>query len=88
MRKSLRDIERLEAFINGRLPAEEAQQLHTQLLLHPAQYRDWLAQKEAYALIRTLGRRQLKTELQAIHHGLQQDVGKRNWWGKIQRLFA
>ncbi len=88
MRKSLHDIEKLEAFIQGRLCPEEAQQIHTDLLLHPAKYQDWLAQQEVYALVQAAGRKQLKAELQAIHLSLTHDPSKWKWWQKIQAFFV
>lgn len=88
MRKSLRDLQRLEAFIQGQLDADEAGAIQTELLLHPQLYQDWLAQQEAYALIRAAGRRQLKAELRAIHLDLQQDGGKREWWEQIRSFFT
>lgn len=88
MRQSLHDIERLEAYIKGQLSESEVLEVQTQLLLHPAQYRDMLAQRQAYALIRASGRRQLKAELKAIHISLQQDPNNRNWWKRIQGFFV
>lgn len=88
MRKSLHDIEKLEAYIQGRLNQTEAQAIHTELLLQPSKYQDWLAQKETYALVQAAGRKQLKAELQAIHISLTRDPSKRKWWKKIQAFFA
>ena len=87
MRKSLHDIEKLEAYIQGRLSPAEAHEIRADLLLQPLKYQDWLAQKETYALVQAAGRKQLKIELQAIHLSLTQDPGKREWWKKIQAFF-
>ncbi|MBX2870927.1 MAG: hypothetical protein KTR30_02480 [Saprospiraceae bacterium] len=88
MRKSLHDIEHLEAYIQGKLSPAEAQKVQTEILLHPAKYQDWLSQRETYALIQLAGRQQLKTELQAIHLSLTQDPNKWRWWQKIQAFFV
>ena len=88
MRKSLHDIEKLEAYIQGRLSAAEARQIRTDLLLHPSKYQDWLAQQETYGLVQAAGRKQLKSELQAIHLSLIQDPSKRKWWQRIQAFFV
>lgn len=88
MRKSLHDIEKLEAFIRGRLNPEEAQEVRTDLLLHPSKYQNWMAQRETYRLVQAAGRKQLKTELQAIHQSLQKDPSMRRWWLKIQTFFS
>ena len=79
MRKSLHDIEKLEAYIQNRLSPAEAQEIRTDLLLHPSKYHDWLSQKESYLLVHAAGRKQLKTELQAIHLSLVQDPAKQKW---------
>lgn len=88
MRKSLHDIEKLEAYIEGRLSPAEAEKMRTDLLLHPSTYRDWLSQRETYALVQAAGRKQLKTELQAIHLSLIQDPTKQKWWQQIQAFFV
>jgi|GEM_PF-4039723 len=87
MRQSLHDIERLEAYIQGQLGDAETQEVQTQLLLHPVKYRDMLAQRQVYALIRASGRRQLKAELKAIQISMQQDPNKKHWWKRIQGFF-
>lgn len=88
MRQSLHDIERLEAYIKGQLGEAETQEVQAQLLLHPTKYGDMLAQRQAYALIRASGRRQLKAELKAIHISLQRDPNKKHWWKRIQGFFV
>ncbi len=88
MRKSLHDIEKLEAYIQGRLSPAESQEVRTDLLLHPSKYQDWLAQQETYTLIQAAGRKQLKTELQVINLSLQADPSLRKWWQKIQAFFS
>lgn len=88
MRKSLHDIEKLEAYIQGRLSPAETQEVRTDLLVHPSKYQDWLAQQETYALVKAAGRRRLKTELQVIHQSLQGDPGMQKWWQKIHAFFS
>lgn len=88
MRKSLHEIETLEAYIRGTLSTQEAQEVRTDLLVHPSKYQDWLAQQETYALVQAAGRKQLKTELQLIHRSLQKDPHMWGWWQKIQAFFA
>lgn len=87
MRKSLRDIQQMEAYLQGRLSPVEQTQLQTQLLIHPALYEDMKAQQLVYLLVRDSGRQQLKAELEDIHDSLIQDQAKRSWWEGIKRTF-
>lgn len=87
MRKSLRDIQQLEAYLAGNLSPLEQTQLQTQLLVHPTLYEDMKAQQLVYLLVRDKGRQQLKAELSDIHDSLVKDVEKQSWWAGIKKLF-
>lgn len=87
MRKSLRDIQQLEAYLEASLSPLEQAQLQTQLLIQPSLYEDMKAQQLVYVLVRDKGRQQLKAELNNIHDSLIQDVEKRSWWEGIKKLF-
>lgn len=87
MRKSLRDIKDLEAYLEGRLPQAEQQRLQTALLVSPTLYEELVAQKRAYQLIRERGRQQLKNELEQIHVALMREEGKRQWRERILAFF-
>lgn len=87
MRKSLRDIQTLEAYLAGKLSPAEQAHLQTQLLIHPSLYEDMKAQQLVHLLVRNQGRQQLKAELETIHASLEQDEGKRSWWEGIRNIF-
>jgi len=87
MRKSLRDIQQMEAYLTASLSPLEQTQLQTQLLIQPSLYEDMKAQQLVYLLIKDKGRQQLKAELSDIHDSLVQDVEKQSWWEGIKKLF-
>lgn len=88
MRKSLRDIRDLEAYLEGRLSQAEQQRLQTALLVSPTLYEALVAQQGAYQLIRECGRQQLKTELEQIHVALMREEGKRHWRERVLAFFG
>ena len=87
MRPSLRDIQLLEAYLLGKLPAEEREAVRQRLLLEPELYAQLQHQKRSHRLIRLSGRRRLKRELESIHAELFSTKTNRSWRDKILQLF-
>ncbi|PHN04750.1 hypothetical protein [Flavilitoribacter nigricans] len=87
MRPSLRDIQQLEAYLSGQLPAEEREHLRQRLLLEPELYAQFQQQKQTYRLIRRSGRRRLKRELEKIHCELFSEQAPLSWRERILSLF-
>lgn len=88
MRPSLRDLQRLEAFLRDQLPPEEREQFQQRLLLDPELYAQLRRQKHLYRLIRQRGRRTLRRELNQLHEELFSDRTNRNWQQRILSFFS
>ncbi len=88
MRKSLHDIQLIESYIFGRMSAPENQDFKIRLLINPELYEDVEVQKEAYAFVKTYGRKKLKAELNAIHEKLFTHPEKRSFRQLIKNIFT
>ena len=67
MRPALAELETLEAYISGTLPADKGQDVEIKLLWDQ-EYRQSLAlQQLAYQALHAAGRAQLRNEIKAIH---------------------
>ncbi len=71
MRKALRNIRLIEAFLLGRLPTRQKQVLRSRLRTDPAFQQAVADQEKAYRFLRWAGRRRLKRELKQIHRELE-----------------
>lgn len=87
MRKSLHDIQQIESYIFGRMSIQENQDFKVRLLVNAQLYEEVEAQKEAYALVKTYGRKKLKAELNAIHEKLFTHPEKRSFRQLIKSFF-
>ena len=87
MRRSLRDIALLEAYLAQNLHPADRQLLQTRLLTEADLYEDLQAQQSVMALIRQYGRQDLRKELERIHQSLRHDPVKKGWWSQILALF-
>ncbi|MGV3589012.1 MAG: hypothetical protein ACO1OF_18555 [Adhaeribacter sp.] len=70
MRPALEEIKTLEAFVNGRLPAEERQEVEIRLLWDEYFKQKLQLQQLAYRAVQDAGRQQLRQELKNIHSRL------------------
>lgn len=87
MRPSLRDIQLLEAYLQGQLEAAEREEVRQRLLLEPDLYAQLRQQKRTYRLIRLSGRRRLKRELEEIHREFFHTKTNLNWRERILNYF-
>jgi predicted hydrocarbon binding protein len=88
MRKSLHDIQQIESYIFGRMSVQENQDFKVRLLINARLYEEVEAQKEAYALVKTYGRKKLKAELNAVHEKLFTHPEKRSFRQLIKNIFT
>jgi hypothetical protein len=67
MRPALAELETLEAYISGTLPADREQDVEIKLLWDQDYKQSFVLQKLAYQALKAAGRAQLREELKAIH---------------------
>jgi hypothetical protein len=87
MRTSLREIEHIEKFIGGQLPAGErlvmeARVLTDQRLRLSVKIQTWL-----YRLLRIRYHRQLKNELATVHERLMNQLESDAWQNELKKYF-
>lgn len=70
MRPELEELKTLEAFLHGKLPGEQEQDIEIRLLWDQPWQQQVAAQQLAYKAVHDAGRNQLRQELQAIHQRL------------------
>ena len=70
MRPELEELQLLEHFLGGRLPAEKEQEMEIRLLWDQEWQQQVAQQQLAYHAIRAAGREQLRQEIRAIHQKL------------------
>ena len=70
MRTSLNKLQEIEFFILRQTPPAEALVFEARMIVDQDLPTEVSQQKEAYALINQYGRRQLKTQLEAVHQQL------------------
>lgn len=87
MRRSLRDIQLLEAFLGDKLRLEERESVKRRLLLEPELYAQLQQQQRTNRLIRLSGRRRLKREIEKIHLELFSTKENQDWRERILRFF-
>lgn len=88
MRKSLNELQQIEAYLRFKLDEQERQNFQIRMLLDPALQKEVDLQEQAYAHIKEYGRNKLKKELQAIHENLFRHPGKKTFRQKIKELFT
>lgn len=87
MRKSLNELQQIEAYLLHKMVEQEQQDFQIQLLVNPVLRAKVSLQEKAYDHIRTYGRSKLKAELQLIHEKLFQHPEKESFRKKIKKLF-
>lgn len=85
MRKSLREIEQIERYLNGRIAAEEHQAFEVRRLCDAGLQEQIEQQQRSYDLIREYGRRRMQRELDAVYHRLMRRPAFRE---RIRRIFS
>ena len=70
MRPELEEIQKLEAFLNGRLEEEQELEIEIRMLWDQEWKQQVALQQLSYQAIREAGRERLRHELQAIHYRL------------------
>ena len=88
MRKSLREIQQIEAYLQGSLEEQQVKDFQIQLLLDPELQKKVALQEEVYAQIRWFGRKKLKAELQNLHQALYHTPDRKPFWQKIMNIFT
>lgn len=85
MRKSLRDIEQIERYLEGKMATEEHRAFEVRRLCD-TQLQDHVErQRSTYDLIREYGRRQMRRELDSVYHRLMRRPSFRE---RIRRIFS
>ena len=88
MRTSLIEIEQIEQYLTGCPAPPDALLFEAQQIIQPA-LRDKVAlQRQTYRLINQYGRKQLRSEIEAVHQQLFNREQHRNFKQKILRLFS
>ena len=87
MRTSLTNVAIIESFLTGMLRAEDRLLFEARLLTDPDLEIQTRLQKKVYELVRLFGRKQLKTELQAIHARLITHPDKGVFQKEIANIF-
>ena len=70
MRTSLNKLQDIEFFVSRQTPPAEALVFEARMIVDQDLATEVSLQKEAYSLINQYGRRQLKTQLDAVHQQL------------------
>ena len=88
MRKSLRDIQKMERYLQELMPEQEKLEFQQRVLMD-ADFRQQLQyQKEVYQLVRHYSRRQLKLELSHLHKELIYTSNKTSLRNRIKAIFS
>ena len=87
MRKSLREIERIEAFLHQKMPLPESLVFQARVLTNPLLQIQTSIQKKIYSLVRLYGRQQAKAEIARAHERLFKLPAHRAFQREISNIF-
>lgn len=83
----MNETQQLEAYLNGKMSPENKLIMEAQLLLNEHLKEKLLWQEKTYSLIKEHGRRQLKHELEKVHHRLFSENKFKSFRKKIESIF-
>lgn len=86
MKTSLTETKQIEAYLL-QTAVEDTPVFEARLILEPGLHEKLLWQQKTYALLHRYGRRQLRTELEAVHQKLFREAEHRTFREKIFALF-
>ena len=86
--KILREIKQIDAYCRGKMDAGSRVVFEAQLLIDPALAIRVQYQQKLYRIIRTSGRRQIKSEVEHVHRKLFSDPSKAEFRRDIFKLFS
>lgn len=87
MRISLNDIAQIEAYLEGKLTPQAGLFFHAKMLISPDLAAKTRFQKRLYDIVRMFGRKQLKKELEEIHHELLNHPEKKAFREELNHPF-
>lgn len=87
MRTSLNRIKETEDFLSGVMEPQDKLLFRARLLLDPVLRINTALQKQAYALIRSYGRKKLRREIGEAHQNIFTDPAKAKYRRDIYRMF-
>lgn len=87
MKSSLREIQKSEAFISGRMPTEEALLYEAQVLTNPFLRWNLHFLKLSFRILKLYHRKKLKEEAEAVHQDLFASDSTSELKKRIQNLF-
>lgn len=88
MRKSLKEIQQIEAYQFNEMPASKREEFEHRLVLNPTLSEQTYWQRKTYTVLRYLFRKRLRSELQVIEKQLFCDPKHQTFQEKIRQIFG
>lgn len=79
--------EQIEKYLHEKLSIADRLLFDAKLIIDPVLRRHVRLQKKLYAIVRQSGRRELKSDVQQIHHRLFNDPEKATFREQVYKLF-
>ena len=88
MRKSLKEIQQIEAYEFNEMSAANREEFERALVLNSALSEQRYWQRKTYSILRYLFRKRLRSELQVIENQLFFDPKHQTFQNKIRQIFG
>ena len=88
MRTSLNEIQQTETYLQGNMTAGDRLVFEARMLLNPALHTNVLLQKQVYTIVWAYSRKQLKAELEAVHHKVFREPAYQSFRKKVHNIFG
>jgi hypothetical protein len=85
--KTSTDIRQIENYLLGKLRTPSKLLFEAKMLMDPALRSNVELQRRLYSIVRILGRRRIKSEVEDIHNRLFKDPNKVNFRQNLYNLF-
>lgn len=86
--KTLLDVKQIDRYLLGKMSIASRLLFEARLIIDPALKLRVECQQRLYSVIKTSGRRQLKSEAARIHHQLFSDPARHEFQSNVFQLFS